>query len=75
MTVPDEIAARFREGDAPARGRGYGQCLHIPAKERQIAARAVTRASAAFSKMGAVEESQLSGFYQRFAALLADDPI
>jgi len=75
VEVPEEIAKRFREGDALLAVEATSEILHVPAAERRIAAEAVSRAEAAFRRMGSVSDAQISRFYEAFAARLEDDAI
>ncbi|HYD49380.1 MAG TPA: hypothetical protein VEB21_13575, partial [Terriglobales bacterium] len=68
VTVPEEVAARFRPGDALYVTDHGGELLHVPAQQRQLAAAAVSRAFGAFQRMGEIEDEQISAFYAEFAA-------
>lgn len=75
LTVTPELAAAFREGDSLATVESTGEILHIPQAEQATAERAVSRASEAFSQMGKVSDAQISDFFCRFAARLADESL
>ena len=75
VRVPDEIAERFAAGDALVAVEPSGTLLHLPAAERAVADRAVSAAQAAFARMGAVSDAQISRFYEEFAARLESDDI
>ncbi len=73
-TVPPELAAAFTAGDRLVVVHETGDLLHIPAAEHAVAAAAVGSAADAFGALAAVDDAQISDFYERFAALLeADD--
>ena len=72
-TVSAELAAAFSPGDRLIVVDGTGDLLHIPAEEWRIAAETVGRAHQAFLALGAVSDTAISDFYDRFAAALADD--
>jgi len=69
--IPEEIAARFREGDRLL--VADGEVLHVPCDEWARAEAAVEEAAAAFEQMGSVSDAQITRFFDRFAAALADD--
>lgn len=73
--VPDEIAAAFRPGDRLAVVQTDGAVLHIPAAQHALVAEAVARAQAAVVALRAVRDEQIDGFYDAFAARLADDAV
>ena len=72
-TVSPELADAFRPGDRLVVVNDTGALLHVPAAEARIAQGAVDRAVAAFARLGAVDDAAISEFFERFAALLADD--
>ncbi len=72
-TVSPELAEAFRPGDRLVVVNDTGALLHVPAAEARIAQGAVDRAVAAFARLGAVDDAAISEFFERFAALLADD--
>jgi len=71
--VPAELAAAFAPGDRLVVVDRTGDLLHIPSAEHAIATEAVGRADRAFAALGAVPDSAIGGFFDRFAAALADD--
>jgi glutamate-5-semialdehyde dehydrogenase len=71
-TVSAELAARFQPGDSLIVTQDSGDLLHVPAAVQTIAARAVDRAHDAFTRMGAVSDSQITRFFEAFAARLED---
>jgi len=72
-TVPEELAAAFRPGDALTVLQDSGDLLHVPAVDRQAARIAVDAATSAFARMGEVDDAQLDAFYEAFARFLEDD--
>jgi glutamate-5-semialdehyde dehydrogenase len=72
-TVSAELAAAFAPGDRLVVVQTTGDLLHIPAVEQALVDRAVGNAHEAFLGLGEVSDDQISSFYDRFAALLADD--
>lgn len=72
LTVSEELAHAFREGDELAVVQATGEVLHIPAQERAIARDTVTRARAAFEEMRLVSDEQVSQFFELFAENLAN---
>lgn len=77
ILVSAALADAFRPGDALAvvEIAGTAEVLHVPAGERALAERAVTRAVNAFAAMSAVSDRQISTFFTSFADNLADDAI
>jgi glutamate-5-semialdehyde dehydrogenase len=75
IEVPDEIALRFRPGDAVVAVQATEEVLLMPAVDRSAAADAVRRAHAAFSTMSAAADETISAFFERFATLLESDAI
>ena len=71
--VPAEMARAFRAGDRLLVVEETGDLLHIPAREAEIAATAVTRAAHAFTALGAAPDDAVTAFYEAFARLLEDD--
>lgn len=73
--VSPELAARFQPGDRLLVVTETGDLLHVAAAEQQVATEAVGRAFAAFQQMGAAADSQISHFFEAFAAHLgAEEP-
>lgn len=75
VRVPAELAEAFTPGDRLVVVQDTGDLLHIPADVWETTTSAVDSASAAFGEMAAVTDDQLTTFYQRFAAALADDEV
>lgn len=73
VEVSAELAAAFEPGDALIVVDDSCDLLHVPGQERDIARQAVDRAVAAFRRMGAVTDDQVSAFYEAFARRLEDD--
>jgi glutamate-5-semialdehyde dehydrogenase len=73
VSVSEQLAAQFRPGDSLSVIEKTEQVLHIPAGEREVAEGAVSRAAAAFAKMGEVTDEQISRFFELFAGHLADE--
>ena len=71
--VTPELAAAFRPGDRLLVAPDSGALLHVPAGEHALAEAAVGRARAAFARMGEVADAAVTGFFEAFAANLADD--
>jgi len=75
VTVSPELAQQFAAGDRLSVVEKTGEILHIPAKETAIVEQAVGNAHQAFRQMGAVNDEQISAFFEGFATRLADDAI
>ncbi len=75
VTVPEQLAERFRPGDSLAVMEATGEILHIPSEQQRIAKDAVTRAQAAFVAMHAVTDAQIASFFSGFADRLADPDV
>jgi glutamate-5-semialdehyde dehydrogenase len=73
--VSAELAAAFRPGDRLLVDPETGELLRVPAADHALAAEAVGRAAAAFARMGEVSDAAVSGFFEAFAARLADDAV
>jgi glutamate-5-semialdehyde dehydrogenase len=71
--VPAELAEAFVAGDRLIVVQTTGDLVHVPADVWGIATEAVGRADDAFAAMGGVDDDAITHFYDRFAALLADD--
>ncbi|MEX2236630.1 MAG: aldehyde dehydrogenase family protein [Dehalococcoidia bacterium] len=71
--VPEDVRAAFRAGDRLAVVQRSGDVLHIPAAQWDLAEEAVARASAAFQELAATPDENVTCFFERFAARLADD--
>lgn len=74
-TVPSQLAAAFAPGDRLVVVHETGDLLHVPLAEHGIATAAVDQAVAAFAALATVTDAQISDFFDRFAALLADDDV
>jgi glutamate-5-semialdehyde dehydrogenase len=75
IEVPDEVAARFTPGDAVVVVEATAEVLLIPAAERRLAADAVTAAQAAFAHLRAASDTEISRFFEGFAANLESDAL
>lgn len=73
--VSPALAEAFQPGDRLLVDPDSGALLHVPAAEHAVATGAVGRALAAFSRMGAVSDDQISAFFAAFADRLADDEV
>lgn len=71
--VSDDLAAAFRAGDHVVIDPTTGTILHIPGDVRELAATAVGRAVSAFAGLSSCSDDQITGFFDEFAARLADD--
>jgi glutamate-5-semialdehyde dehydrogenase len=72
-TVPDDLAAAFREGDRLVVVQDDGALLHIPQAEHDRVSASVAAARAAFAELAACTDEQVTAFYAAFAARLAHD--
>jgi len=75
VRVSEELAARFRPGDALAAVEATGELLLIPARERQVAGEAVARAERALRALAEVSDARIREFYAAFARRLEDAAI
>src|SRR5579871_5379867 len=73
VRVSAELAARFQAGDRLVVVQETGALLHIPAAPYAAAAAAVTRARSAFEALAQVSDTQISAFFDGFAARLESD--
>ena len=71
--VSADLAAAFRPGDRLLVVQATGDLLHIPAREHEVASRAVSAAAEAFSRLGTISDAQITAFYEAFASRLDDD--
>ena len=71
--VSAELAARFQPGDRLLVVAETGDLLHVPAREQQVASEAIGQAFDGFQQMGAVPDTQISQFFDEFAARLDAD--
>ncbi len=72
-SVSPELADNFVEGDKVIVVNDSGDVLHVPASQWDIASTTVDEASDAFAALAGCSDQQITDFYERFAALLADD--
>lgn len=70
VRVPEDMARRFRPGDALVPVEATSELLLIPAGERRLVGDAVGEAGGAFQHMGAVSDTQISRFFEIFAGRL-----
>lgn len=70
--VDEALASAFTPGDRLVVVHETGDLLRIPAAEHAIVGDAVTAATGAFADLAGCTDQQISMFYDRFAALLAD---
>ena len=75
VSIEADLAAKFQPGDSLEIAPKTGELLHIPAREKAIARKAVTRALTAFERMGSVSDQTIGQFFRAFAEALADDAI
>jgi glutamate-5-semialdehyde dehydrogenase len=75
ITVPDELADRFRPGDALVVVEATEQVLLIPAAERARVADVVSRARNAFERVRSAPDDALCRFFERFATALESESI
>jgi glutamate-5-semialdehyde dehydrogenase len=75
ITVPDDVAERFRPGDSLAVAPATSEVLLIPAAERKLVDSAVGAAQAAFGRVSSANDAALSHFFEQFAERLASDAV
>jgi glutamate-5-semialdehyde dehydrogenase len=73
--VSADLANRFRAGDHLIVVQSTGALLLIPESVGALVANAVTDASRAFAELAAATDEQITDFFDRFAAALADDDL
>ena len=73
--VSDDLAQAFRAGDRLLVVDQTGDLLHVPAQEHRIAGVAVGRAAAAFEQLNAASDTQITTFFEAFAALLERETV
>jgi glutamate-5-semialdehyde dehydrogenase len=73
VRVSEELASAFRPGDQIRVVELTGDLLHIPRREAELAAEAVSRAYRAFRAMGEVSDDQISAFYEEFAGRIESE--
>jgi glutamate-5-semialdehyde dehydrogenase len=71
VTIGSELAAAFAAGDRLVAVHETGDLLHIPAAEHRLVDSALHAAQHAFELLGAVDDSQISQFFDQFAEHLA----
>ncbi len=71
--VSAELAEQFCPGDRIIVVQSTGKLLLIPAAVGALVADAVTDATRSFAELAAVTDEQITEFFERFAAVLADD--
>jgi len=71
--VSAELAARHRPGDRLIVVQSTGALLLIPASVDSLVADTVHGASEAFAELASATDRQITDFFDRFAAALADD--
>ena len=75
VTVSEQLAKAFADGDRLVVVQDTGDLLHIPETAWSVATAAVDSAVEAFGAMGGVEDDQIAAFYTGFADRLADDDL
>jgi len=73
--VSQDLADAFQPGDSLIALQNSGELLRVTANDQQVAHRAVSDASHAFTLLSEVSDDQISFFYEKFAAFLEDDEI
>jgi len=73
--VSDERAAAFHPGDRLVVVHETGDLLHVPQADHAVVDSAVGAASDAFAALVDVTDEQISTFFDRFAARLANDHV
>jgi glutamate-5-semialdehyde dehydrogenase len=73
--VSEELAARFRAGDAVLVAASTGTLLHVPKAVRELVADAVQRAESAFGVLNRTSDAAISRFFAGFAARLSNDGV
>jgi glutamate-5-semialdehyde dehydrogenase len=73
LEVPEDLARRFRRGDALVYAEAADELLLVPSAERAIAAQAVEAALGALAEMRAVDAAAIDSFYNGFARRLESD--
>jgi glutamate-5-semialdehyde dehydrogenase len=74
-TVDAELAERFQAGDRLVVVHDTGDLLHIPSTEHERVQRAVGAAATAFAQLAAVDDQQLTQFFDGFASRLSDERV
>ncbi len=73
--VTSELAAAFKAGDQLIVVQDTGDLLHIPAGEYRMVDAAVSAAIDGFVELAGCSDDQISDFFARFGALLANDEV
>ena len=73
--VPEALARAFAPGDRLVVVDQSGDLLHVPARQHEIAAAALSRAADAFQGMAAASDAQITAFFEAFAARLEDHAV
>lgn len=73
--VTSELAAAFKAGDQLIVVQDTGDLLHIPAGEYRMVDAAVSAAIDGFVELARCSDDQISDFFARFGALLANDEV
>jgi glutamate-5-semialdehyde dehydrogenase len=73
--VSPELAAAFTPGDQLIVVQDTGDLLHVSAAEHRLVDAAVSAAVDGFAGLARCSDDQISDFFARFAALLADDGV
>jgi glutamate-5-semialdehyde dehydrogenase len=73
--VSPELAAAFAPGDSLLVVQRTGELLHVQAAVRQRVEQCVGRAAEAFGAMASVSDAAIAGFFEGFAARLADEAV
>lgn len=72
LTVPADLAARYRPGDRLFALPGAGDLLLVPGEVDRLVGEAVRRAHEAFAAMAGVPDEAITRFYEAFASRLED---
>jgi glutamate-5-semialdehyde dehydrogenase len=75
ITVPDDIADRFKLGDSVVIAEATLEVLLIPKQEKQLVNEQVARALAAFEIVRSASDTNIARFFEQFAMRLADNAI
>jgi glutamate-5-semialdehyde dehydrogenase len=73
VAVPPDLAAAFRPGDRLVVVQTTGALLHVPRADHELVDATVRAAQDAFADLSACSDTQVSAFFEAFAARLADD--
>ena len=73
--VSEELATRFRKGDALLVTPLSGQLLHVPRSVRELVEHGVGRALAAFEVLNRTDDAAISRFFEGFAQRLGAEGI